>query len=199
MGSGRNYRAFYRSAGIVALLAIISLGGLPPLRATAGPNGLGQITTTPQSSSASSPTQQPVPDKKTRASEAAPPTTKADLKKAKEAYKRGLRAEKQDNWDAAYEAYSDASNFAPDESEYALHRAIAHGQVVQTKLDLAERQAVSGEIPAALRTLREARELDPSNKVIRERLKQLAALDPSQPKPVPQAPELASRTHLGQR
>ena len=197
MGSGRNDRPFYRSlAGVLALLAIFACGSLLGLRAAAGPKGLGQTSATPQSSSSSSPTQPQASDKKTRANGAGSATPKADLKKAKEAYKRGLRAEKQEDWDAAYEAYSDASNWAPDDSEYALHRAMAHGQVVQKKLDLAERQAVSGEVPAALRTLRQARELDPSNKVIRERLKELAALDPSQPKPAAPEPELASEMRL---
>src|SRR5271167_3717755 len=41
------------------------------------------------------------------------PPIKADLKKAKQANKQGLRAEEQGDWQAAYEAYSDAVNFAP--------------------------------------------------------------------------------------
>ena len=64
------------------------------------------------------------------------------------------------------------------------------------KADLAERHAISGEIPAALRTLREARELDPSNKIIRERLIELAALDPRQAKEILSAPDLPREVHL---
>src|SRR6204780_2292799 len=124
------------------------------------------------------------------------PLVKADLKKAKQANKLGLRAEEQGDWEAAYEAYSDAVNFAPNDSDYFSRREIAKSHVVQIKADLAERHAISGEIPAALRTLREARELDPSNKIIRERLVELAALDPRQAKEILSEPELAREVHL---
>jgi hypothetical protein len=124
------------------------------------------------------------------------PPIKADLKKAKQANKQGLRAEEQGDWQAAYEAYSDAVNFAPNDTDYFSRREIAKSHVVQMKVDLAERHAVSGEIPAALHMLREARELDPANKVIRDRLTELAALDPSQAKQVLYGPEPPREVHL---
>jgi type II secretory pathway component GspD/PulD (secretin) len=124
------------------------------------------------------------------------PPIKADLKKAKQANKQGLRAEEQGDWEAAYEAYSDAVNWAPNDSDYFSRREIAKSHVVQMKVDLAERHAISGEIPAALHTLREARELDPTNKVIRDRLTELAALDPSQAKQILSGPEPAREVHL---
>jgi len=64
------------------------------------------------------------------------------------------------------------------------------------KVDLAERHAISGEIPAALHTLREARELDPSNKVIRDRLTELSALDPRQARQILSGPEPPREVHL---
>lgn len=140
----------------------------------------------PQSPNAAGTTSKPTPPDAAVAS--ASPTIKADLKKAKQADKQGLRAQQQGDWQAAYEAYVDAVNWAPHDADYFAQREVAKSHVVQMKVDLAERHAVSGEIPAALRTLREARELDPSNRIIRERLVELAALDPSQAKrsfPVP--------------
>jgi tetratricopeptide (TPR) repeat protein len=124
------------------------------------------------------------------------PLVKADLKKAKQANKQGLRAEEQGDWEAAYEAYSDAVNFAPNDSDYFSRREIAKSHVVQMKVDLAERHAISGEIPAALHTLREARELDPSNKVIRDRLTELSALDPRQARQILSGPEPPREVHL---
>ena len=124
------------------------------------------------------------------------PLVKADLKKAKQANKLGLRAEEQGDWEAAYEAYSDAVNFAPNDSDYFSRREIAKSHVVQMKVDLAERHAISGEIPAALHTLREARELDPSNKVIRDRLTELSALDPRQARQILSGPEPPREVHL---
>jgi len=128
--------------------------------------------------------------------DSASPTIKTDLKKAKQADKLGLLAEQHGDWPAAYEAYVDAVNFAPRDPGYFAQREIAKSHVVQMKADLAERHAISGEIPAALRTLREARELDPSNKIIRDRLVELAALDPRQAKEILSAPELAREVHL---
>src|SRR6202050_3568926 len=125
------------------------------------------------------------------------PPIKADLKKAKQAEKQGLRAQENGDWPAAYEAYVDAVNWAPHDTDYFAQREIAKSHVVQMKADLAERHAISGEIPAALRILREARELDPSNKVIRERLIELSALDPRREKELVAAPELQHEMHLG--
>src|SRR6202050_805308 len=83
------------------------------------------------------------------------PPIKADLKKAKQAEKQGLRAQENGDWPAAYEAYVDAVNWAPHDTDYFAQREIAKSHVVQMKADLAERHAISGEIPAALRILRE--------------------------------------------
>src|SRR6202161_4330420 len=141
-------------------------------------------------------TKQTAPGTPDSASSAKSPTIKADLKKAKQAEKQGLRAQESGDWQAAYEAYVDAVNWAPHDTEYFAHREIAKSHVVQMKADLAERHAISGEIPAALRTLREARELDPSNKVIRERLIELSALDPRHEKELVSAPELQHEMHL---
>jgi type II secretory pathway component GspD/PulD (secretin) len=150
-----------------------------------------------QPANASDTTNKPTPPAATNASSApSSPPIKADLKKAKQANKQGLRAEEQGDWEAAYEAYADAVNWAPRDSEYFSRREIAKSHVVQMKVDLAERHAISGEIPAALHTLREARELDPTNKVIRDRLTELAALDPSQPKQALFAPEPPREVHL---
>src|SRR5208282_4578230 len=53
------------------------------------------------------------------------PGVKPDAKKAKAAYQEGIRAEKQQDWDAAYSAYSDAANSDPKHRDYALRREIA--------------------------------------------------------------------------
>src|ERR1700730_5377834 len=132
----------------------------------------------PSAVSSGAETKQAAPGSPDSSTPATSPTIKTDLKKAKQAEKLGLRAEEKGDWPAAYEAYVDAVNWAPHDSDFFTRREIAKSHVVQMKADLAERHAISGRIPAALRTLREARELDPSNQIIRERLTELAALDP---------------------
>src|SRR5580692_10685795 len=104
--------------------------------------------------------------------------SKADQKKGKDAYKRGRKAEDGGDWQAAFDAYSDAVKFDASVVEYGVHQAIAKGHVVQMKIDAAEKAAVAGDLTAALRLLREARELDPSNQILAERLAQMDALRP---------------------
>src|ERR1700675_1973171 len=62
-----------------------------------------------QPANASDTTNKPTPPAATNISSApSSPPIKADLKKAKQANKQGLRAEEQGDWEAAYEAYADA-------------------------------------------------------------------------------------------
>ncbi|HEY0702606.1 MAG TPA: FG-GAP-like repeat-containing protein [Candidatus Acidoferrales bacterium] len=106
------------------------------------------------------------------------PPSKVDQKKGRDAYKRGQKSEADGDWPAAFQAYTDAINFDASVVEYGVHQAIARGHVVQIKIDAAEKAAVAGDLTAALRSLREARELDPSNQILAERLAQMDALRP---------------------
>src|SRR5208337_4349358 len=65
------------------------------------------------------------------AQSAAGPPWAPDAKKAKTAFQRGMKAEKQQDWSAAYSAYSDAVGWAPTNHEYELHRELARSQVMQ--------------------------------------------------------------------
>jgi hypothetical protein len=106
------------------------------------------------------------------------PAFAPDAKKAKDAYKQGLRAEQAGNWEPAYDAFTDAVDWAPDNKEYFMHREFARSRVVQQKMDLAEREAVSGRLSDARRELLSARSLDPTNRVLQERYAELTALRP---------------------
>ena len=103
---------------------------------------------------------------------------KPEPKKAKEAYKRGLRAEQAEDWKTAHEDYADAVDWAPTDREYLLRRETAKSHLVQAKVDLAERDAVSGRLKEARRELIAAAYLDPTNRVVRDRLTELTALEP---------------------
>jgi hypothetical protein len=120
---------------------------------------------------------------------------KADVKKAKTAYEQGTQAERQQDWDAAYTAYTDAANWAPANREYALHREIAKSRLVQSKMDAAERDAISGRLDDARKQLLSASFLDPLSSTVRERLAQLAVAEAGQ---LPKTPvvELAGEPHL---
>jgi len=123
------------------------------------------------------------------------PAIQPDAKKARGAYQQGIRAERKQDWEAAFAAYDEALNWAPAEREYLLRREVARSRLVQQKMDAAERDAVSGHVEEARKQLQVASYLDPSNAVVRERLAELAALEPGV---IPQArePAPAGPVHL---
>ena len=138
------------------------------------------------------------PQKQNSPSSTAPskPAFKPDANKAQAAYKRGLRAEHEGNWQAAYDSYSDAVSWAPNDASYFSSLEIAKGHIVQEKMDLAEREAVSGRLSEALRILVSARALDPSNRVLKARFTELSALFRGQTKSKASGQELAGEVHL---
>src|SRR5271170_5982264 len=127
------------------------------------------------------------------------PPRKQDVKKAKEAYKQGLKLEQNGDWQAAYDAYSDAVDWDPSVRDYLVRQAVAKGQLVQIKVDLAEHEAVAGHFSSALRALRDASLLDPTNRTIRERLTELEALDPSHARQIIAEPVLVAAVQLDHR
>jgi hypothetical protein len=103
-----------------------------------------------------------------------------DPQKASASFQLGKKAEKRQDWSAAYAAYSDAVGLAPTNHDYALRREMARSHLVQDKVDSAERDAVAGRFEEAERELASARRLDPSNPTVSERLAELvAAAQPS--------------------
>src|SRR3984957_3144501 len=127
------------------------------------------------------------------------PPRKQDVKKGKEAYKQGVKLEQNGDWQAAYDAYSDAVDWDPSSREYLVRQAVAKGQLVQLKVDLAEREAVSGHFANSLHALRDAMQLDPSNRTIRERLTEMEALDPARARQIIAEPVMMPAVQLDHR
>jgi len=130
-----------------------------------------------------------------QAARASVPSVKPDPKKAKEAYQQGVRAEKAQDWEAAYTAYSDAVNWAPNERGYFLRREIAKSGLVQSRVDAAEKDAISGRLDAARKELLSASYLDPTNTVVRERLRELLVAEPGRIEQITE-PEPGGEIHL---
>ncbi len=126
----------------------------------------------------------------------AKPAIKPDPKKALAAYKQGLRAQHDEDWQAAFDSYTDAVNWAPKDAGYFEHLEITKGHVVQERIDLAEREAVSGRLAEALRILASARSLDPTNRVLLARYAELSALYTGQIRLAPIEPQIAGPVHL---
>jgi hypothetical protein len=176
----RNPRPFLRGALLGVSLAVVSAFAL------AAPSRLQPQTTGTQ-------------EEKQAAQPHNAPTAKPDAKKAKEAYKKGLQAEHDQNWQAAYEAYGEALEAAPNEREYLVRREVAKGRLIQMKVELAEKDAVSGQLGDARKELLEASYLDPSDRSITERLAQLTSLEPVRSDEVRGQPELIGPIYLDYR
>jgi type II secretory pathway component GspD/PulD (secretin) len=177
----RSFRV--RAAALGASLAIILLLGRPW---TPGP--FGQSSQAPNPAAPGSPA---AAETQIRTA----PQEKPDAKKAKEAYQRGVRADRNEDWDDAYTSYSDAVNYAPNNRDYFIHRELAKSHLVQERADAAERDAVSGRLDEARKELLSATYLDPTNRVLRERLAQLIAQEPSQSQAVTE-PDIAGPVQL---
>src|SRR5215831_7071839 len=118
---------------------------------------------------------------------------KPDARRARAAFQLGQTAEQQQNWQVAYEAYSEAVDYAPGNRNYEARRDAARSALVQQHVEAGERDAVSGKLDEARRELLAASNLDPSNGVVRERLAELtAAREPSETA----GEQLAGEPHL---
>ncbi|HEV2615050.1 MAG TPA: FG-GAP-like repeat-containing protein [Candidatus Acidoferrales bacterium] len=101
--------------------------------------------------------------------------TKAhDSKRAKQAYERGLKAEKQKNWPMAFAAYTEAVQQDSTKRDYLLRRELARSELISGFVDRAERDALTGRLGEAREELNAALVLDPGDEILRERLAQLA-------------------------
>jgi hypothetical protein len=170
-------------------LAVPNVGAVPQSAAHSSSAAGTQQTQTPPAQNITAAAEQKLP---------APPR-KQDVKKGKEAYKQGQKLEQNGDWQAAYDAYSDAVEWDPSIREYLVRQAVAKGQVVQMKVDLAEREAVAGHFANALHALRDAMQLDPSNRTIRERLTEMEALDPARARQIIAEPVLVPAVLLDHR
>ena len=121
------------------------------------------------------------------------------MKKGKEAYKQGLKLE---------QAATGKRLTTHTPTPWIGTRATANtwcgkpspkATLVQMKVDLAEREAVSGHFSDALHALRDAMELDPSNRTIRERLTEMEALDPARARQISREPVMMPAVQLDHR
>jgi hypothetical protein len=119
-----------------------------------------------------------------------------DSKEAKESYKAGVQADHAQDWLAAYRAFAEAAELAPDNHEYALHREKARRNAVQAKMDAAERDAVSGRLDDARKEMNAAHSLDPSDMTITERQRELGEARPLDVAQVVREFEPAGEVHL---
>ncbi len=100
-----------------------------------------------------------------------------DPKRAQKYVDQGDKAAAQGKFDEALLAYDEAARYAPQEG-YVLERGAAlRSKLVRAYSEAAERDALAGRLTEAIDELGAALRIDPSNKVVGERLAQLKAMD----------------------
>lgn len=104
----------------------------------------------------------------------APRPPALNARRARQAYELGIRAERSGDWEAAYNALTEAATYSTAVPEYQLHRALDRFRLVQQYTDRAEREWVANQPTQARNDLLRALELDPGYEVAQERLAELA-------------------------
>jgi hypothetical protein len=97
----------------------------------------------------------------------------------KKALLAGRIAEQAGNWDAAFNAYSLAVAYAPNDATAQFLVEFARYHIAQSHMDAAERDALAGKLDLAEAEALLAVGLDPNYTIARERLWQLQALNAS--------------------
>jgi hypothetical protein len=108
-------------------------------------------------------------------------STLQDLNEARAAFEKGQAFEKKQDWQAAFDAYKEATSRAPGKLEYLQRRELARSRLVQLRVDEAERDAAAGKIEDARQQMRVASRLDPDDSIIHERIKELRRMAPDIP------------------
>jgi Flp pilus assembly secretin CpaC len=96
-----------------------------------------------------------------------------DKGRAKKAYEAGRSAEQAGDWKAEFATYSEAATYDPSNREYKMLKEHARFQFIQSLVDIAEREAIAGNVSGARALLMQALEIDPNYAVARERLAEL--------------------------
>ncbi len=117
-----------------------------------------------------------------------------DLKMAEKAFQTGHAAEKDQDWQTAFDSYSEAARLYPGHLPYLQAREFARSRLVQNHIDIAERQAAVGSLSEARQEMRLAAQLDPSDTIIKERLNELHRMAPDIPLEEPV--DLSKEVHL---
>src|SRR5713226_6274179 len=100
-----------------------------------------------------------------------------DPKRAQKAAEKGDKAEAAGQFDEALADFEEAAHYAPQDASIIARGAALRSKLVRAYAEAAERDALAGRLTEATDDLGAALRIDPSNKVVGERLAQLKAMD----------------------
>jgi tetratricopeptide (TPR) repeat protein len=115
-------------------------------------------------------------------------TLAPDSKRAQKALERGEKSEAEGRLDDALAAYDEALRYSPQDVAVAGRVATLRSGLVRSHVENAERLGLAGNIALATDELQAAMRIDPTNRVVAERIAQMEAMKGDEPSQLPRAP-----------
>jgi type II secretory pathway component GspD/PulD (secretin) len=128
--------------------------------------------------------QNPAPPANTRDEQRA--LVKPDPKHAKKLAEIGAQLEAAGNYGGALEAYEEAARYAPFDVTIVSKSVALRSRLVRGYIDEGERLAIQGDIDGAARNYALAIQIDPSNAVLMERLREIQSMHDEEKEPADQ-------------
>ena len=112
-------------------------------------------------------------------------TSPTNLKQAKQAFQRGLKLQKANKLDDAFDEFKQAADLAPRDVEYVTMRELVKQQLVFNHLQRGNGALADGQQILAMGEFRTALSIDPSNDFAKQRLNDAVSTDSKSPKSAP--------------
>src|SRR5579859_2174524 len=109
---------------------------------------------------------------------------RVDPKLAQRALERGAKAEADGKFGEALTAYDEAARFAPQDLAVAGRGAALRSRLIREHVDRAERLAIDGNLAQAKEELNAAMRIDPTNRVVAERIAEMNSMQDDEPAPI---------------
>jgi hypothetical protein len=116
-------------------------------------------------------------------------TSATSRKQAKQAFQRGLKLEKENKLDNAFDEFKKAADLAPRDVQYVTMRELVKQQLVFDHLQRGNGALAEGQQILAMGEFRTALSLDPSNDFAKQRLNDAVSTDSKTPKSAPRVIE----------
>jgi general secretion pathway protein D len=123
-------------------------------------------------------------------------TSPPSRKQAKQAFQRGLKLEKANKLDNAFDEFKKAADLAPRDVEYVTMRELVKQQLVFDHLQRGNGALAGGQQILAMGEFRTALSLDPTNDFAKQRLNDAVSTDSKTPKSAPRVIESSTEIHV---
>ncbi len=123
-------------------------------------------------------------------------TSPTSRKQAKQAFQRGLKLEKANKLDDAFDEFKKAADLAPRDVEYVTMRELVKQQLVFDHLQRGNGALAGGQQILAMGEFRTALSLDPTNDFAKQRLSEAVSTDSKTPRAAPRVIESSNEIHV---